>query len=59
MKEPRELSHYSDWTTALTAMQSGFDSRQVQEIILFSAVFRPALGPTNTAFCTMGTAAGA
>jgi hypothetical protein len=47
MKEPELLSRYSDEAMIWNAEESGFDSRQEQEIFLFSIMFRPALGPTQ------------
>jgi hypothetical protein len=36
-----------DYATGWTTEESGSDSRQEHEIILFSTAFRPALGPTQ------------
>jgi hypothetical protein len=37
----------SDWTMGWTADESGFVSRQKQEILLSSVMFRPALESTQ------------
>jgi hypothetical protein len=40
-------SLYSDYATYWMTKESEFDSRQGQDIFLFSTAFRPVLGPTQ------------
>jgi hypothetical protein len=40
-------SRYSNWGTGWTAEEPGFDSRQGEEIFLFSVTSRSALGPAQ------------
>jgi hypothetical protein len=44
-EKPEQLSRYDEYVTGLTTEESGFASRQAQEIILPSTASRPALGP--------------
>ena len=45
-------SRYCDQATRWTAEERPFDSRQVQDVFIFSEAFRPAVGPNPPSYST-------